>query len=396
METLDFNPDAYLADGSTSGGFDPDAYLGIKKQPPINVKEELAKAAMGPLFSNTLFGRVVANPAKAQKQFGAALPILGGMLAGPAGAALGETANVAAGTALGNPQTPSTPLGIGADVIGAGVMQEPKILKAIPGVSQVGEMASNMLSKTGKSIGTGAAKFAEALTGTKAKDLEQGARQGIATYLDPSIEKAGKVFGKAMEDAGIPGKPPLRQIIDPQLSTARKVALRVGDKLEKGLDIGAGEALQARQAIDRIYNATSLVDRATRGQLAELRTAFDDVIAGKSGALKEASTLYRKAIVKSNLLNPFRITKQGQMSAVAPMVATLAASAGMGSGHKEGAGLGGLGYLAASSPAVAGAIATGGGSLARTGFALAERPEVRQVLFQLLQQLRAKNERPGQ
>lgn len=204
------------------------------------------------------------------------------------------------------------------------------------------------------------------------------------------MEEASNIFGKAMESAGISGKPPLRQVIDPQLSTARKIALQVGEKLEKGVDIGAGEALQARQAIDRIYNATPMIDRATRGHLADLRTSFDDVISGKSGALKEASTLYRKAIVKSNLLNPFRITKQGQMSAVAPMVATLAASMGAGSGHKTESGLGAMGYLAASSPLIAGLGATAGGSAVRGLMKLGENPATRQVLLGVLQKLMQK------
>lgn len=334
---------------------------------------------------------------KVQRMTASALPVVGGIAGAPfglgaPGAAAGEFARQAVNTVINPEANPQTPLGMFASTVGAGIAQEPKILNAIPGVSRFGNMAGNLASKAGKNL----AKFGEALTGAKAKDLEQAARQGLSTYGAPNMEEAQTIFGKAMESAGIPGKPPLKQIIDPQLSTARKIALQVGDKLEKGVDIGAGEALQGRQAIDRIYNATPLVDRATRGNLADLRTAFDNVIAGKSGALKEASTLYRQAIVKSNLLNPFRITKQGQMSAVAPMVATLAASAGVGSGHKGQAGLGGVGYLAASSPALAGAIATSGGSAVNAFGSLASRPEVRQVLLQALAQAMQKRKNKTQ
>lgn len=344
------------------------------------------------------FATDVAGPKNLYNTYGQSLPqrgaIIGGSVGGTPGAALGgglgQIAKNMMGIGAGDPNAPTTPWAAAVPAMGqtfaAGLMQEPKMLEAIPGVSQVNQM----VSKAGSKFSGGLAKLGEAFTGAKAKTLEQAAKQGLSTYAAPSLEKAGEIFGKAAESVGVGGRPPLKQVIDPALQTARKVALDVGDKLEKGLDIGAGEALHARQAIDRIYNATSLLDRSTRGHLADLRTAFDDVIAGKSGALKEASTLYRKAIVKDTLLNPFKITKQGQYSAVAPMVATLAASAGMGSGHKAGSGMGALGYLAASSPMMAGLGATAGGSAVRGLQTLGQDPAVRQALMGVLQKLMAK------
>lgn len=314
------------------------------------------------------------------------------------------------GTPLSNPNAtlfPASPMNMAKEAIGpagqaaaASIMQQPEVLNAIPGVPQTNQLIGKAASKAG----TGLANVWQALTGAKADVLKQAAKQGVSETYAPKglglmggMEKAQDIFGKAAESAGAGGRPPLKQVIDPALQTARKVALNVGDKLEKGVDINAGEALQARQAIDRIYNATNLRDRVTRGHLAELRTAFDDVMAGKSGALKEASTLYRKAIVKDTLLNPFKITKQGQISAVAPMVATLAASAGLGSGHKGEAGLGALGYLAASSPMVAGLGATVGGSAARGLLKLGQDPAIRQTLLGVLQQIMQKQQpQPGQ
>lgn len=380
---MGFDPDAYLRSGSSvSSSFDPDAYLGIEKKKPTYAEALKLVPKMLPVALEDTVKRI--GPST--------LPILGGAAGAPfglaaPGAALGQFAKNAINTVANPQEVPKTPLGNFADVVGAGIMQEPKILKAIPGVSQVADKVGSVVGNSMSKVGTGIAKLMEATTGGKANQFIQAAKQGLSTYGAPTMEKAQQIFGEAAESAGAGGRPPLKQVIDPALQTARKVALDIGGKLEKGADISAGEALQARQAIDRIYNATNLRDRATRGHLAELRTAFDGVMTGKSGALKEASTLYRKAIVKDTLLNPFKITKQGQISAVAPMVATLAASAGLGSGHKEGTGIGALGYLAASSPLMAGLAATTGGSATRGLMKLGENPAIRQALLQTLEKI---------
>ena len=326
------------------------------------------------------------DPATMQRVGGPALPVVGGLLGGPGGAIAGEALRQFTGTAFAPETVPQTSLGRAASMLSAGVAQEPKILNVIPGVPQATKLIGNLATKAGAN----AAKFAEAVTGAKGKDLMQAAKQGYSTYLAPSMEKAQEIFGNAARGAGVPAKPPLNQILDPQLSTARDVALEVGSKLQKGAEITAAEALNARQAVDRIYNATPIVDRAARAHLADLRTAFDTAMSDKSGALKQASMIYRQAIVKSNLLNPFRITKQGQMSAVAPMIATLAASVGGATGHKGEAGLGGLGYLAASSPLIAGLGFTSAGQAMKGLNSIAQNPIARQALLQVFQRLTQK------
>lgn len=332
------------------------------------------------------------------------LPLLGAMVGSTfgdpgtgaaAGAGAAQIIKDMAGIASGDPNAPRTAgaaaMSAGGQALGAGIMQEPQVLKGIPGVSKVTELASGLVAKMGK----GAARFGEALTGAKAKDLEQAAKQGLSTYKAPSMEEAQNIFGRALKAEGIASKRPLEQIIDPQLSNARDVAITAGKKFEdfmggSGVAPTVEELLRGRQAVDRIYNATPLIDRSTRAELATLRTGFDDMLSTVSGKLGEASKTYRQSIVKSNILNPFRITKQGQMSAVAPMIATLAASAGLGSGHKGESGLGALGYLAASSPLIAGLAATSGGSAAQAINSIAQNPAARQALLQVFQRLTQK------
>src|SRR5439155_13009743 len=101
------------------------------------------------------------DPATMQRVGGGALPIVGGALFGAPGAMGGEALRQLTGTAFAPETVPQTALGRAASIAGAGVAQEPKMLNAIPGVSKVGEMASNMLSKFGK----GATRLGEDLTG---------------------------------------------------------------------------------------------------------------------------------------------------------------------------------------------------------------------------------------
>jgi len=363
-ESFDYSPAALSAASQAIHQMSPDALL--QKQ----LGQDIA----------TNPGEVVKRPIVQ-----AGLPIIGGVVGGPAGAVAGEAARQFLGSAVAPETVPETALGRAASMATAGIAQEPKVLNAIPGVPQVAGLMKNLASKAGTNL----AKFGEALTGAKAQDLKQAARQGLSTYAAPSLEDAQKIFGEALKKEGVDMTPTLKQTFDPQLTSARKIALDVGSKIEQGIPVGAEEILKARQAADRIYSATPIIDRTGRKAILDWRNKFDDLLSNQAKGLKDASDTYRKALVKSNILNPFRITKQGQMSAVAPMIATLAASAGLGSGHKGESGLGALGYLGASSPAVAGGIATAGGSALNALNTIGGNPVARQVLLQVLQRIKA-------
>jgi hypothetical protein len=308
---------------------------------------------------------------------------VGGVPGGIGGAGLGGGAGEAArqlwarsvgakspetsGEAIGGIGTEAA-LGAGTQALtlGAGAALKPLARPVVRAVRGAG--------KTG-------ARFVEAVTGVKVPDVMQAARQGLKTYLAPSLGKAEMIFGKALEKSGISPKPPLKQIIDPQLSVARKIALKVGSKIEGKLGVTAEEALRAKQATDRIIDATPLKDRSTRRALFELRDSFTKALSSQSGDLSSASNIYRKAIVKSKLLNPIRITKQGQMSAVSPLLAsTVGAGIGYG-GEDTGRGVGaGLATLGATSPLLWGAGITGAADVAR----LATSPLARKTFAQVL------------
>lgn len=375
-----FDPDAYLK--QNGGNFDPDAYLHGPQSLPDQL-EQAAIASLKNIGSSSLSGakEIATMGPKAQKVASSLMPIAGGIAGAPfglaaPGAALGEFGRQTVNTVIDPENVPKTPFGRFASTVGAGVMQDPKILNAIPGVPQVSEMASGMLSKFTK----GLARAGETMTGVKAKDLAQAAKQGLSTYMAPSLEKASATFGKALGKEGQEAlKVPATEAFDSALGRARSIATDIGVKIEKGEAISSIDALKARQATDRIISSTPVTDKLARRNLYDWRSKFDDIISSQNGPLKDASTQYRQAIVKDKILNLTRLNKSGEPSAFLPM---LAGHGAMSKGLEAG-----LGMLTMTSPLVAGAAATAGGSATRGLNAIAQNPESRQVLMQVLQRL---------
>lgn len=321
------------------------------------------------------------DPATMQRVGGSALPIAGGAIAGPIGASGGELLRQMTGTALATETVPKTPLGRFASVMGAGVAQEPKILETIPGVPAIKDMASKMLSTTGR----GLAKAGQTLSGVKENILKQAAEQGLSTYTAPSIPKAQSIFASALGKEGQAAmKQSAKEAFDPALGKARDIATAIGTKIENGEPISAIEALQARQATDRVISATPVTDKVSRKVLYEWRNQFDNELTGQSGKLADASKTYRKAIVKDTILNPTRLNKSGEPSAFLPM---LIGHGMMGKGVE-----GGLGMLTGTSPAMWGLGATAGGSAARGLNKLGQDPAIRQTLLGVLQQIMQKQQ----
>lgn len=390
---MGFNPDAYLAEGSSSG-FDPDAYLGVKKQEPTLVDQipgilkQAATAALDSSPAKLTQKFMQTDPATMQKVGGPALPIAGGALGGPVGAAAGELLRQATGTAFAPETVPETPLGRAASAASAGILQEPKILNAIPGVSQATGKVSQLMSGLAAKAGKGFLKAGETASGVKAQDLGQAAEQGLSTYGAPSLKKATQIFGDALGPEGQAAlKEKASDAFDPALGKARAIAADIGSRMEEGKPVSAIEALQARQATDRIISSTSVTDKLTRKSLYDWRSKFDDILTKQDGPLKAASNTYRQAIVKDKILNPTRLNKSGEPSAFLPM---LVGHGMMGKGLESG-----LGMLTGTSPALWGLAATAGGSGIRGLNTLAQNPAIRQTLLQVLQRLN-QNKQPEQ
>lgn len=349
---------------------------GILTQAKEAIQKGVQAGMTGPFNLTKRFADYTAkNPEDVFEKGQAAFPIVGALAAGPAapiGAALGETARQAVGTAIGSKSVPTSPGGIFANVALQGAMASPEL--AIP------KGFKNVASKLGKM----GARTVKAFTGLPENDVAQGFKQGYETYLAPSTEKAQEIFRSAMSKEGLTGKVPIKQVFDPSGQRAKKLAIDAAQKLESGIALTAEEALNARQATDRIIAGTPVRDKVGLGRLFEYRKKFDDALASVSGPLKNASESYRQAMVKSKFLEPLRLTKQGYPSAVSPML-SLVKSGGTAALPMIG-----------TSPLLIGAGVTTAGQAAKMGSAIAQVPAARQMsvnLAQLLMQRRLEREK---
>jgi hypothetical protein len=169
-----------------------------EEAPPLPVNQIISNAVnsavMGPATATKDFFQ--ADPATVQKVGGSALPIVGGALAGPAGAIGGEALRQITGTAFAPETVPKTALGRGASMLSAGVMQEPS---AFPGVPQ----ATQVLKAVASKLGVGAKRVMEAASGVPAKDIQNLYENPETLITLGSKAKAGEAIGQAKLAAGV-------------------------------------------------------------------------------------------------------------------------------------------------------------------------------------------------
>lgn len=317
-------------------------------KPPLGfvVKQVLDLSPMGHPFENLPTKGAILGTA------------LGGPLAGAAGAGIGQIASRMVDIWSGN-----VPAGDAMNPVKEAIA--PMVQTAVGGIPDASGITSPGERTIGQSIGKGLAKVGQAFSGARADTLEQAAKQGYSTYSAPSLQKAKEVFSSVLGPEGQAAmKQTAAQSFDPALGSARSLATDIGTKLESGESISAIDALKARQATDRVISATPLWDTKARASLFDWRNAFDDVIKTQNGPLKEASTIYRKAVVKDALLKLLPVNKHGEYSRLAPMLASIAGGVGGVSGHSTKGGIiGTAGYLGATSPLAMGLAATTLGSI---------------------------------
>ena len=347
---------------SSKPAFDPNRPFQSEdqSQPPAQedaiasqVALEAAKTAVLGPYSSTK--AMVDNPEEVRKQLPLVGAVGGEMLAGPAGASIGA--------GLGQ---------IGKRVVGMAYGTEPLSISKIPSITDpstwlnkesVGPMVQSIVAGLSgttegqavtKTFQTGYAKAAETVSGLK-KDITQTAfRKGFGAYNAPSLPKAQAIFASAVGAEGQAAmKETATEAFDPVLGKARQTAIEIGTKIENGQPVSAIEALQARQATDRIISATSWKDKMARNSLYGWRNRFDNELSSQSGKLANASRTYRSAIVKDKLLTATRMNKSGEPSALLPMILGAAGPiAGFSGGHGVAGTEAAIGGLVATSPAV--------------------------------------------
>lgn len=347
----------------------------------------------------------------AQRMAASAAPVAGGLAGAPfglaaPGAAAGEFIKEAANTIIDPEAVPKTALGRFASVAGAGIMQDPKILNAIPGVPQISEMMGGLASKAASKVGRGMAKAAQAFSGGKAGDFIEATKKGFSTYGAASKEEAGQMMGAALKK--LPGEsiaPTMAEhiasAITPESSAGNKFLVDIGHRIDAGELIDARQALKAKQSLDDVIDTVPVWQLKRRAKLFDLKKTFDDVLSSQSGELKAASNEYRAAVLKDNLTKFLPVNKHGEYSRLAPMLTSLGASVGAGLGAHEGGAkgsvMGGLGPVAtmvALSPGMLGGGATSLGAAKQAINAIGQNPAARQALLQVFEKLMQKKQQP--
>lgn len=158
------------------------------------------------------------------------------------------------------------------------------------------------------------------------------------------------------------GKEDLQSMGIPVVAAEGKGIGQIHDMATAGLT--PQEALQGRQAVDRIIAGTPQKDKPTLLALGNLRDKFNQSLTDSSPGIAKASNDYADAVLKNNLTKVMPVNKGGEYSKLAPYLAAAAGSA-VGYGHHnpgEGALAGGA-YLLGTSPLAAGVAAATLGSI---------------------------------
>lgn len=242
-------------------------------------------------------------------------------------------------------------------------------------INAAAETAAPYVKPLFRGVANKMAKAGSFLSGAKPQDLMQAYDQGLAkTYGAPSMEKAGSIFEDAAQKAGVNTKPTLEATLDPQLTQARTKAMEVGQKLQAGGTLTPQEALEARQAVDRITAATPMRDRKTLSALGDLRSQFQNALTDVSPELQDASKTYRQAIVKENLSKPWPVNKNGTPSKLLPAINAAGSMMASGISHNPAVLGTAVAYPLATSPLAAGFGAAASGDAVRAAGSILTSP----------------------
>lgn len=369
---------------------------GLKKAAPAEVPAQdpslmdAAKASVQNIAS--VPGRVAENltPEKLSQQ----LPMLGGIagsmapvpVAGTAiGAGLGQIGKRLADLAYGRTQ-PGDAMNPASEAIEpmkqaaiSGLAQGPAlgVINKIPGVKAAGDLAS----RTGTQIGRGLARVGEAASGVKAQDIRQLFKNPGQLFKTGSRDQAGKAIGRAKELAGVNpgvteapisftpenitkaihsdslGEDAILKVAHANLSGAHPEVEDIGDglkyiskKIKDGINKGedVSELINIQDHLNTVLEREAPGVQAARQKFAPLaqRDKFLKFLpTNKNGTISKANLFYLNSIAKG---------------VTAPLRA----------------------------PITTGLLTSAAGGAAKGLNAIAENPQIRAALAQVLQRIR--------
>jgi len=349
---------------------------------------------------------VVVGKALQPKNLTGLLPVAGAM----AGTAVAPGAGTAAGAGLGSIAQRMADLayGQGAPPPSPGTNFAPKeavwpmvntAMAGVPETTQakaIAEKAAPYLANLKTGFKKGAAKIFGSTSGKGAVKTARLIEDPLAILPEKlggskSVQAASDAYGNALanDKTLIPlegGKGFTRGITKTEFSPfsrgnkeAEDVAQSIWDKWKTGAEINAQEAYTAKRATDKLWPAVVKERNAEQiRQLSEFKTAMDDVLSNQgAGPFLKASKDYARARLGADFTQLLPRTKTGDISTVKTLLLHTLAP------HRMAAMVaGGL-----TSPVVTGAGNLGIQGAVKGLNAIAQNPEARQVLLQVLQRL---------
>lgn len=254
---------------------------------------------------------------------------------------------------------------VGQAVSDAYQSAKPGVTKAL---RQVGQMfTGKSAAKVGRIINDPTAILPESLGGAK------------------SVQDASNAYGKALENTVVehPGEQYVTRGLEKKdfgpfkkgHQEAEEAAQTIYDKWKAGEPVTAQEAYNAKRATDKLWPAVVKERNAEDiKQMSDFKSGMDDILSSQGGQFANVSKDYARARLKSDFTQILPRTKTGDISTVKSLLMPMLEP-------KK------IPFLLATSPAM-----TGVGNLAGQGAmkglnAIAQNPESRQVLLQVLQRL---------
>lgn len=341
----------------------------------------------------------------AQKVASASLPIAGGLVGGVPGAAGGEFLRQSVNTVIDPENVPKTPLGRFASVAGAGILQKPKMLTAIPGVPKVLDLAK----RSGGQVAEGFARLGEAASGVKKQDIKQLFNKPGSLFKTGSRGAAGEAIGDAKllagvnpgvtEDIGSLTAKNLEQAINVD-DTGKEALKSIAKTIEESKKIGISDPVKDVLTPEKVGDALKYIDKRIKVAIRSgedssefqniqrhLNTLLEEVAPNVQGARKEFAPL----ALRDKFLSIFPRNKDGTISkANIFYLNSLLGSLGFSAGGVPGGAAGIAGGLISRAPITTGLLTSAAGGATKALNVLGKDPAIRQTLLGILQKLQSK------
>lgn len=258
----------------------------------------------------------------------------------------------------------------------AGIAQEPKVLNEIPGVPQVVDYAK----RAGTQVGKGLARLGEAASGVKAQDIKQLFKNPGQLWHTGSREAAGQAIGDAKLAAGV--NPGITEDIKSFTPSNVFKATKSDAVGEKALNqVAEAVSSGGKPSVEDVGDALKHVSKQIKAGLnqgldtselqniqAHLNTVLEDIAPNVQAARQEFAPLAQR----DKFLKLFPTNKNGTISKANLLYLNTIA---------KGA------TIPFRAPITTGLVTSAAGGATKAINSIAENPQARQVLMQVLQRL---------